>query len=118
MDYRVFDTDEIDHLQVYRLTVGSVVPRPIAWVSTMSAGGVANIAPLSFFTCVSHYPPLFSISAGERDRKMKDTVRNIMDTKGYVIHTVVDGWEDGAWRADPLFDVDPCDDPAPPGSPS
>ena len=31
---------------------------------------------------------------------------------------VVDGWEDGAWRADPLFDVDPCDDPAPPGSPS
>jgi flavin reductase (DIM6/NTAB) family NADH-FMN oxidoreductase RutF len=94
MNYRVFNTDEIDHMQAYRLIVGSVVPRPIAWVSTMSASGAANLAPFSFFTCVSHAPPLFSISAGERDRKMKDTVQNIMDTKGYVIHTVVNGWEE------------------------
>ena len=94
MNYRVFDTAEIDHQQIYRLLIGSVVPRPIAWVSTMSADGVANLAPFSFFTMVSHHPPMASISVGERENKPKDTARNILDTKGYVIHTVVNGWEE------------------------
>ena len=94
MNYRVFDTAEIDHQQIYRLLIGSVVPRPIAWVSTMSAAGVANLAPFSFFTMVSHHPPMASISVGERENKPKDTARNILDTKGYVIHTVVNGWEE------------------------
>ena len=82
MNYRVFDTAEIDHQQIYRLLIGSVVPRPIAWVSTMSAAGVANLAPFSFFTMVSHHPPMASISVGERENKPKDTARNILDTKG------------------------------------
>ncbi len=94
MNYRVFDSREIDHQQIYRLLIGSVVPRPIAWVSTMSAAGVANLAPFSFFTMVSHHPPMASISVGERENKPKDTARNILDTKGYVIHTVVNGWEE------------------------
>ncbi|MDP6366042.1 MAG: flavin reductase family protein [Nitrospinota bacterium] len=93
MNYTTFDTDQIDHLQTYRLIVGSVVPRPIAWVSSISTEGVPNLAPFSFFTCVSHVPPLFSISAGERDKKMKDTAKNIQDTKGYVIHSVAEGWQ-------------------------
>ena len=94
MGYRVFDTDDMDQLQIYRLIVGSLVPRPIAWVSSIDGEGRANLAPFSFFTCVSHAPPLFSISAGERGRRMKDTVANISATKGYVIHTVVNGWEE------------------------
>ena len=93
MGYRVFDTDDMDPLQIYRLIVGSLVPRPIAWVSSIDREEAANLAPFSFFTCVSHAPPLFSISAGERGRRMKDTVANISATKGYVIHTVVNGWE-------------------------
>ena len=60
----------------------------------MSADGVANLAPFSFFTMVSHQPPMASISVGERENKPKDTARNILDTKGYVIHTVVNGWEE------------------------
>ena len=60
----------------------------------MSAQGVANLAPFSFFTMVSHYPPMAAISVGERENKPKDTARNILDTKGYVIHTVVNGWEE------------------------
>jgi len=94
MSYKIFNTDEIDHLQTYRLIVGSLVPRPIAWVSSIDKKGVANLAPFSFFTCVSHAPPLFSISAGERSHRMKDTVANISTVKGYVIHTVVNGWEE------------------------
>ena len=94
MTYRTFDVDEIGHQQSYRLAIGSIVPRPIAWVSSMGADGVPNLAPFSFFSLVSHYPPMVSISVGERERRMKDTARNIEATKGYVIHTVVDGWED------------------------
>jgi flavin reductase (DIM6/NTAB) family NADH-FMN oxidoreductase RutF len=94
MTYRTFDVAEIGHQQSYRLAIGSIVPRPIAWVSSMGADGVANLAPFSFFSLVSHYPPMVSISVGERARNMKDTARNIEATKGYVIHTVVDGWED------------------------
>lgn len=92
--YRTFDAGEIDHQQTYRLLVGSIVPRPIAWVSSLSADGVPNLAPFSFFTMVSHHPPMCSISVGERAKVKKDTAQNILDTKGYVIHTVTDGWED------------------------
>lgn len=94
MTYRTFDSAEIDHQQAYCLLIGSIVPRPIAWVSSMSADGVPNLAPFSFFTMVSHYPPMASISVGEREHRMKDTARNIVDTLGYVIHTVVEGWEE------------------------
>ena len=94
MKYHIFDADKIDHRQAYRLCVGSIVPRPIAWVSSIDSDGITNLAPFSFFTLVSHYPPMTSISVGEREKRAKDTAANIETTKGYVIHTVVDGWED------------------------
>ena len=80
MNYRIFDTDEIGHQQAYRLAIGSIVPRPIAWVSSRGADGVPNLAPFSFFSLVSHFPPMVSISVGERARVMKDTARNIEAT--------------------------------------
>ena len=64
MDYRIFNSDEIDHQQCYRLLIGSIVPRPIAWVSSMDEDGVPNLAPFSFFSIVSHYPPLVTITVG------------------------------------------------------
>ncbi len=94
MSYVTFKADAIDHQQAYRMLIGSIVPRPIAWVSSISNEGVPNLAPFSFFTMVSHYPPMVSISVGERECRMKDTAKNITDTKGYVIHTVVNGWEE------------------------
>jgi flavin reductase (DIM6/NTAB) family NADH-FMN oxidoreductase RutF len=103
MDYRVFDASEIDHTQIYRLLIGSIVPRPIAWVSTVNKEGVPNLAPFSFFTAVSHAPPMVSISVGERQREMKDTTRNILETGGYVIHTVVNGSEDQMNRSSANF---------------
>ena len=94
MDYRIFNADEIDHRQCYRLLIGAVVPRPIAWVSSVDENGVGNLAPFSFFTTVSHYPPMVSISVGERVKQPKDTTANIEATKGYVIHTVTEGWQE------------------------
>ncbi|MAE05036.1 MAG: flavin reductase family protein [Nitrospinota bacterium] len=94
MSFRTIDPADIDRRQIYRLMVGTVVPRPIAWVSTVSKAGVANLAPFSFFTCVSHAPPMVSISMGERENDQKHTTRNIFETQGYVIHVVVNGMEE------------------------
>ena len=52
-----------------------------------------NLAPFSFFSIVSHYPPLVTITVGEKEKHHKDTSANIAATKGYVIHTVTEGWE-------------------------
>ncbi len=94
MDYCIFNADEIDHQQCYRLLIGSIVPRPIAWVSSIDADGVPNLAPFSFFSIASHYPPLVTIAVGEKEKELKDTAANIQTTKGYVIHTVTDDFAD------------------------
>jgi flavin reductase (DIM6/NTAB) family NADH-FMN oxidoreductase RutF len=70
----------------YKLLCGIVVPRPIAWVSTMSADGVSNLAPFSCFTFVSHTPPMLGISIGRRPAGLKDTARNIHETQAFVVH--------------------------------
>jgi flavin reductase (DIM6/NTAB) family NADH-FMN oxidoreductase RutF len=70
----------------YKLITGIVVPRPIAWVTTLSSSGVVNLAPFSFFTCVSPKPPLMAISVGRNAGIYKDTARNILAGEEYVIH--------------------------------
>jgi flavin reductase (DIM6/NTAB) family NADH-FMN oxidoreductase RutF len=74
----------------YKLLCGVVVPRPIAWVSTMSADGISNLAPFSCFTFVSHTPPMLGISIGRRPKNspggLKDTARNIHETQAFVVH--------------------------------
>lgn len=63
--------------QAYRLLSGVVVPRPIAWVSTLSANGQVNLAPFSAFTFVSTEPPMVGISVTSREGRIKDTQHNI-----------------------------------------
>jgi flavin reductase (DIM6/NTAB) family NADH-FMN oxidoreductase RutF len=70
----------------YKLITGIVVPRPIAWVTTLSASGTVNLAPFSFFTCVSPKPPLLAISVGHNAGIYKDTARNILASEEFVIH--------------------------------
>lgn len=72
--------------EAYRLITGIVVPRPIAWVSTMSAAGVVNLAPFSAFTFVSPKPPMLAISVGRKAGVYKDTARNILSTEEFVVH--------------------------------
>ena len=86
MEFVVKKTDEET---LYKLILSLVVPRPIAWVSTISKEGVLNIAPFSFFNAVNDAPPVLMISVSNReDGRLKDTVKNILDTKEFVINMV------------------------------
>jgi flavin reductase (DIM6/NTAB) family NADH-FMN oxidoreductase RutF len=71
----------------YKLLIGLVIPRPIAWISTWSANGVANCAPFSFFNVVSEEPPLCIVSFNRRsDGAMKHTLKNIRRTGEFVVN--------------------------------
>jgi len=73
----------------YGLLTGLIVPRPIAWVSTLSNEGVRNLAPFSYFSGVSSSPPLVSLSIADRpDGRVKDTFKNMRDTGVYCINLV------------------------------
>ena len=86
----VIDPDTLDPQACYKLLIGSVVPRPIAWTSTVSKQGVHNLAPFSFFTVASRQPPMLCISVGPRDDEdmSKDTLENIEQTGEFVVNIV------------------------------
>ena len=74
-----------------RVLTGVVVPRPIAFVSTVSPGGVVNLAPYSFFNAVAYDPPTIVFSSSRSaGYKTKDTLRNIEETGEFVVNIVVD----------------------------
>ena len=87
---------QLSHRELYNILLSSVFPRPIAWVSSISASGQPNLAPFSFFNCVSVDPPLLAFAPGLRapkdvnslDGEPKDTLRNVRDTKEFVISVV------------------------------
>ena len=75
------DTATTDARAVYRLLIGSVVPRPIGWASTVSADGVSNLAPFSFFTVVCVAPPMISLTIMRKpDGSEKHTLKNACAT--------------------------------------
>jgi flavin reductase (DIM6/NTAB) family NADH-FMN oxidoreductase RutF len=80
------DPTQLGAERIYRLMTGIVVPRPIAWVTSLSGKGVLNLAPFSAFTFVSQKPPMLAISVGRKAGVYKDTAHNILDTEEYVIH--------------------------------
>ena len=78
---------------LYFLISGLILPRPIAWVSSRSPEGHANLAPFSFFTGVSSKPPTLCFCVGNRrDGSLKDTARNILETKEFVINLTSASW--------------------------
>jgi len=86
----------LSHSELNGLILNSVAPRPIAWVSTISASGQPNLAPFSFFNCVCVKPALLAFAPGLRSPKQagsahgvaKDTLRNIRETREFVISVV------------------------------
>jgi flavin reductase (DIM6/NTAB) family NADH-FMN oxidoreductase RutF len=80
------DPAYLDPETAYRLITGVVVPRPIAWVTSLSATGVLNLAPFSAFTFVSPKPPMLAISVGRKGGIYKDTAQNILNNEEYVVH--------------------------------
>ncbi len=90
MDYTQLDPQTLGQRETYKLLLGCVVPRPIAWVSTADLAGVRNLAPFSFFNAIGSNPPAISISVSYVDGSdpRKDTLRNISDTGEFVVNIV------------------------------
>ncbi|HEY4316903.1 MAG TPA: flavin reductase family protein [Herbaspirillum sp.] len=79
----------------YRWMASTIAPRPIAWVSSLSEDGVANLAPFSFFQMITSRPPTLMISPlVQTDGSKKDTVRNILQGKEFVVNLVPYGLRD------------------------
>jgi flavin reductase (DIM6/NTAB) family NADH-FMN oxidoreductase RutF len=86
----IIDPREAGFQNVYKLLIGAVVPRPIAFVSTLSREGVLNLAPFSFFTAVSANPPVICFCPVRRPgpAPYKDTLSNILATGEFVVNIV------------------------------
>ncbi len=82
----IIDPSDLSAEKNYRLLTGIVVPRPIAWVSSLNDGGGVNLAPFSTFTFVSPKPPMLGFSVGRKGSEYKDTSRNILTREAYVVH--------------------------------
>lgn len=80
---------DLDRRQAYALLTSIVVPRPIAWISTVSKEGVPNAAPFSYFSALSAEPMLIGVSIGaRRNGEPKDSLRNIRDTGVFCVNVV------------------------------
>jgi flavin reductase (DIM6/NTAB) family NADH-FMN oxidoreductase RutF len=87
----ILDPEKLGARDTYKFLIGSVVPRPIAWTSTVGLDGIHNLAPFSFYTVASRNPPTLAVSIGPRtddQAPQKDTLKNIQDTAEFVINVV------------------------------
>lgn len=84
------DPKTIPYQSMYKIMIGSIVPRPIGWISTIGENGVFNLAPYSFFNAVCSNPPtvLFCVTARAKDLSVKDTLRNVLQTGEFVVNMV------------------------------
>lgn len=121
----LIDPATLERQELNLLVNGLVAPRPIAWVSTLSADGAANLAPFSFFNAFSFDPPVLAVGPGVRRGLPKDSLRNIRETGELTVSVVtedlaeranlssaeldrgVDEWELAGVTAAPSVDVAP-----------
>jgi flavin reductase (DIM6/NTAB) family NADH-FMN oxidoreductase RutF len=86
-----FDFSKLGERDRYKLLIGTVIPRPIAFVTTVSAEGRANAGPFSFFNVLTHDPAIVAIGVENYpDGRLKDTSRNIRETGEFTVHIVDD----------------------------
>ena len=87
---RALDPAQIAANDIYKLMIGMIVPRPIAFVSTVDVAGVRNLAPFSYFTACGSNPPVvcFSTSVRSGPRPYKDTLKNVEATGEFVVNIV------------------------------
>jgi flavin reductase (DIM6/NTAB) family NADH-FMN oxidoreductase RutF len=85
------DLFSLEPRAAHDLLTSAVIPRPIAWVSSLSREGQINLAPFSFFNGVAWHPPTLCVSVVNRqDGSRKDTVQNIEETKQFVVNMVTE----------------------------
>ena len=87
---RALDPSKIEANDIYKLMIGMIVPRPIAFVSTVDAAGVRNLAPFSYFTACGSNPPVVCFSTAVRSgpHPYKDTLENVRATGEFVVNIV------------------------------
>lgn len=75
----------------YKIMTGAIIPRPVAFVLSKSSEGIVNAAPFSYFNIVSANPPLISVSIQRKNGVQKDSAKNMIDTKQFVVHVTTEG---------------------------
>ncbi|QDY71078.1 flavin reductase family protein [Qingshengfaniella alkalisoli] len=89
MSHHVLDFSSLSPREAYKVMIGTIVPRPIAWVTTVSPDGVVNAAPYSFFNCLSADPPILALGVENKpDKSFKDTAYNIRTTECFTVNIV------------------------------
>lgn len=83
-----FDPSDNTERENYKLLIGTIIPRPIAFITSVHTDGTINGAPFSYFNIVSSNPPMISVSVQQKDGIEKDTARNMKETKEFVVHIV------------------------------
>lgn len=85
-----FNPNELEHSAVYKLLTGSVIPRPIGWISTVDANGINNLAPFSYFNAVGEDPPHVMFSTTRGNNANKDTLNNVLSNGQFVVNMVTE----------------------------
>lgn len=78
--------ESLSERENYKFLTGSIIPRPIALITTQSETGIINAAPFSFFNIVSSNPPMLSVSVQRKKGVQKDTARNAIETGEFIVH--------------------------------
>lgn len=85
-NFAFVDALGLDTAEAYRLLVGCVVPRPIAWITTVDANGRVNAAPFSSYNYVATDPPMLAVNITSKGDVLKDTARNIRESREFVVN--------------------------------
>jgi flavin reductase (DIM6/NTAB) family NADH-FMN oxidoreductase RutF len=104
----IFDPSEIPFQETHKLMIGSIIPRPIAFVSSRSKDGKNNVAPFSYFNGVCSKPPTIMFAPARRgwDGEEKDTLINIRDTEEFVVNIVSESFAEKMVMCATDFDSD------------
>lgn len=82
------EVNKTEESVLYKLLTGTIIPRPIGWISTIDENGVNNLAPFSYFNIVSSYPPCVMLSTRRDNDKNKDTLNNVLTNNEFVVNLV------------------------------
>lgn len=85
-----FNPDTLEASAVYKLLTGSIIPRPIGWISTIDENGINNLAPFSYFNMIGDDPPHVMFSTRRDNNSNKDTLNNVLNNKQFVVNMVTE----------------------------
>lgn len=85
-----FNPDTLEASAIYKLLTGSIIPRPIGWISTIDENGINNLAPFSYFNMIGDDPPHVMFSTRRDNDTNKDTLNNVLTTKQFVVNMVTE----------------------------